>query len=164
MVRKLSLFASLASVFWPESNFGTAQASPDIHVVVNMVQLNVAVTDKKGNYVTGTQPSDFAIDEDGSCEKPATFAEGMNRCAILVSYSPNPLCLEWVGRALGRRPSRLRDLVSGANVLFCSIPATTCTADSSLRRTRSATSCDRLEPPTRSRFTRTAGISPGLPG
>src|ERR1700757_3921859 len=53
-----------------------AQDSPDIHVVVNMVQLNVAVTDSKGNYITGLRPSDFAIYEDGIREKPATFAEG----------------------------------------------------------------------------------------
>ena len=54
----------------------TAQSSPDIHVTVNMVQLNVAVTDKKGNYITGLNPKDFAIYEDGILEKPATFAEG----------------------------------------------------------------------------------------
>ena len=53
-----------------------AQENPDIHVVVNMVQLNVAVTDKKGNYVTGLKPSDFTILEDGIQEKTATCAEG----------------------------------------------------------------------------------------
>ena len=53
-----------------------AQESPDLHVVVNMVQLNVAVTDKKGDYVTGLRPKDFAIIEDGITEKVATFAEG----------------------------------------------------------------------------------------
>jgi Ca-activated chloride channel homolog len=53
-----------------------AQSDPNIHVVVNMVQLNVAVTDKKGNYVTGLTPKDFTIVEDGIAEKPATFAEG----------------------------------------------------------------------------------------
>ena len=41
-----------------------------------MVQLNVAVTDKKGNYITGLRPKDFAIVEDGILEKSATFAEG----------------------------------------------------------------------------------------
>ena len=46
-------------------NFGSRMGStqdyqPDIHVIVNMVQLNVAVTDKKGNYVTGLRPEDFA--------------------------------------------------------------------------------------------------------
>jgi Ca-activated chloride channel homolog len=53
-----------------------AQESPNFRVVVNMVQLNVAVTDKKGNYITGLGPKDFAIVEDGIVEKAATFAEG----------------------------------------------------------------------------------------
>jgi Ca-activated chloride channel family protein len=53
-----------------------AQENPDLHVVVNMVQLNVAVTDKNGNYITGLRPKDFAIAEDGISEKTATFAEG----------------------------------------------------------------------------------------
>ncbi|MGA7375787.1 MAG: hypothetical protein WBW36_05535 [Candidatus Sulfotelmatobacter sp.] len=30
-----------------------SQETPDLHVVVNLVQLNVAVTDKNGNYITG---------------------------------------------------------------------------------------------------------------
>src|ERR1700751_2574874 len=53
-----------------------AQESPNFHVVVNMVQLNVAVTDRRGNYITGLRPKDFAILEDGIVEKAATFAEG----------------------------------------------------------------------------------------
>ena len=47
-----------------------------IRVVVDLVQLNVAVTDKKGAYVTGLQPGDFQIIEDGIPQKIATFAEG----------------------------------------------------------------------------------------
>ena len=46
-----------------------------ITVDVNMVQLNVAVTDNKGNYITGLRPWDFAISEDGIHEKLATFGE-----------------------------------------------------------------------------------------
>ncbi len=46
------------------------------HVVVGLVQLNVAVTDGKNNYVTGLQPSDFAVAEDGIPQKIATFGEG----------------------------------------------------------------------------------------
>ena len=45
-------------------------------MIVNMVQLNVAVTDKKGGYVTSLQPKDFAMYEDGIMEKAATFSEG----------------------------------------------------------------------------------------
>lgn len=41
-----------------------------------MVQLNVAVIDNKGNYITHLRPSDFAITEDGIPQKIATFEEG----------------------------------------------------------------------------------------
>jgi len=47
-----------------------------IRVVVSMVQLNVAVTDQKGNYVTTLRPSDFDISEDTIPQKVATFEEG----------------------------------------------------------------------------------------
>src|SRR5499425_2641621 len=49
---------------------------PHIHVVVDMVQLNVAVTDKKGSYITGLKPEDFIVTEDGIPQKIATFGEG----------------------------------------------------------------------------------------
>src|SRR5258708_38395507 len=52
------------------------EGEPHIRVVVDLVQLNVAVTDKKGNYVTGLRPQDFVIVEDGIPQKLATFAEG----------------------------------------------------------------------------------------
>lgn len=45
-------------------------------VSVDLVQLNVAVTDSKGNYVTGLKPSDFQITEDTIGEKIAFFGEG----------------------------------------------------------------------------------------
>jgi hypothetical protein len=77
MVSKFCLLVLICvSLFTAFGTVLTAQSSPDIHVTVNMVQLNVAVTDKKGNYITGLQPKDFAIYEDGIMEKPATFAEG----------------------------------------------------------------------------------------
>ena len=45
-------------------------------VNVVLVQLNVAVTDNKGNYVTGLRPEDFVISEDDLQEKIANFEEG----------------------------------------------------------------------------------------
>ncbi len=45
-------------------------------VNVVLVQLNVAVTDSKGNYVTGLKPDDFVITEDNLQEKIANFEEG----------------------------------------------------------------------------------------
>src|SRR6202047_4744342 len=52
------------------------QSSNVIRVTVAMVQLNVAVTDSKGDYVTGLHPSDFMISEDGISQTVATFEEG----------------------------------------------------------------------------------------
>lgn len=53
------------------------QNKPDtiFHVNVNMVQLDVAVTDKKGNYIARLSPWDFEIYEDGIAQKIATFGE-----------------------------------------------------------------------------------------
>ena len=45
-------------------------------VSVDLVQLNVAVTDNKGNYVTSLKPSDFQVVEDTIAEKIAFFGEG----------------------------------------------------------------------------------------
>jgi Ca-activated chloride channel homolog len=47
-----------------------------IFVNVVLVQLNVAVTDRKGNYITGLRPQDFAITEDKIAETISSFEEG----------------------------------------------------------------------------------------
>jgi VWFA-related protein len=54
----------------------TEPSAPTLRVDVNLVLLNVAVTDNHGNYVTGLHPSDFAITEDSIPQKIATFGEG----------------------------------------------------------------------------------------
>ncbi len=48
-----------------------------MHLRVNvvLVQLNVAVTDDKGRYVTGLRPQDFSITEDKLPQKISTFEE-----------------------------------------------------------------------------------------
>jgi Ca-activated chloride channel family protein len=58
------------------SRINAQQDGTRFRVVVDLVQLNVAVTDSKGNYITGLKPSDFVIAEDGIVEKMATFEEG----------------------------------------------------------------------------------------
>src|ERR1700758_3204000 len=62
-----------------------------IRVFVNLVQLNVAVTDSKGNYVTGLPPQAFSITEDGIPQTIATFAEGNEVTRTLVANAlPGP--------------------------------------------------------------------------
>ena len=98
-----------------------AQESPDVHVVVNLVQLNVAVTDKDGKYVTGLRPSDFAVLEDGIAERVATFAEG-NEPALRVvepteaEGSENRPSESTIRATPGDAPQTLNSLVAGANV------------------------------------------------
>src|SRR3984893_7906686 len=57
-------------------------------VSVDLVQLNVAVTDSKGNYITGLKPTDFVISEDGIAEKIATFEEGNGPTRRLLGIAP----------------------------------------------------------------------------
>ncbi len=72
----LSLVLVLILFSGPGVRMAAQESEPNIRVVVDMVQLNVAVTDNKGNYVTGLHPSDFAIVEDNIPQKLATFGEG----------------------------------------------------------------------------------------
>jgi VWFA-related protein len=60
-----------------------------IRVVVSMVQLNVAVTDDKGNYVTTLRPSDFDVTEDGISQKVATFEEGNEGPQNVLDAAPD---------------------------------------------------------------------------
>ena len=97
-----------------------AQERPDLHVVVNMVQLNVAVTDKHGNYITGLRPSDFAIVEDGILEKTATFAEGNQPARSLSEFAEQDVAAAPASgmdkHPDGHSPETLESLVNGANV------------------------------------------------
>src|SRR5262249_238774 len=96
----------------------------DIHVIVNLVQLNVAVTDNKGNYVTGLRPEDFDITEDGIREKLATFGEGDEPTRRLVESAPNSNADAHMGEAIpGLNDSSitetgesLKSLLAGSNV------------------------------------------------
>jgi Ca-activated chloride channel homolog len=121
MVRKLTLLTALVALLVLGIDTATnAQEGPDIHVVVNMVQLNVAVTDKNGNYVTGLHANDFAILEDGIVEKPATFAEG-DEAARRIDDSADGSSAGRSQRTSGAGPEAASPqtfdaLVNGANV------------------------------------------------
>jgi Ca-activated chloride channel homolog len=115
MRRKLSFTLVILMTFIVAVNADLiAQSGPNIHVVVNMVQLNVAVTDKKGSYVTGLTPKDFAILEDGILEKPATFAEGNGPTRNLDEFA------EAKGPGANNdandSPAKFNSLITGANV------------------------------------------------
>jgi VWFA-related protein len=121
MLRKSLLSLSLCLFSGLFAGYGTgieAQEGPDLHVVVNLVQLNVAVTDRNGNYVTGLRPQDFSIVEDGIAEKMATFAEG-NEPALSLSDpkgSPDAASDLSEGASAGDSPHTLDSLIAGANV------------------------------------------------
>jgi len=67
------------------------RVNSQIRVMVELVQLNVAVTDSRGEYVTGLQPGDFTVLEDGIPQKLATFAEGNEPTRRLVdAAAPHP--------------------------------------------------------------------------
>jgi Ca-activated chloride channel homolog len=59
-----------------EPQFAAQDESTHLRVTVNLVQLNVAVTDSKGNYVSGLHPENFEIVEDKIPQRIATFEEG----------------------------------------------------------------------------------------
>jgi Ca-activated chloride channel homolog len=94
---------------------------PHIHINVDLVQLNVAVTDSKGDYITGLRPQDFAVTEDGIKEKVATFAEG-NEPARRVVDIPEDGKLSAQGDSAastsGGGMQSLSSLVAGANVFI----------------------------------------------
>ncbi|MBI3896488.1 MAG: VWA domain-containing protein [Acidobacteria bacterium] len=84
--RFLSLLIFAVGITWAGAPMAQEkEESPEavFRVEVDMVLLNVAVTDGKGNYVTGLRPWDFEIYEDGIPQKIAIFSEG--------SDAPRPL-------------------------------------------------------------------------
>jgi len=86
MVSRFVLSFLVFAVLFGPATEGLAQArvepqeaqpeKPVLRVEVNLVLLNVAITDSKGHYVTGLSPSSFEIFEDNIPEKIASFAEG----------------------------------------------------------------------------------------
>ena len=85
---------------------------PSIRVDVDLVQLNVAVTDKHGNYVTGLNPRDFVILEDRLPQKLASFAEGDAPVRTVSEASP-------ANGGDGTSPmAGVNTAISGANVFI----------------------------------------------
>jgi Ca-activated chloride channel homolog len=85
---KYFLFLCLISFPFNGGGFGAAQDDASrIRVSVVLVELNVAVTDGKGGYISGLRPEDFSIVEDNIPEKISTFEEG-NEPPIKLTDAP----------------------------------------------------------------------------
>jgi Ca-activated chloride channel family protein len=99
------------SILWVQAQ----EKEPNIRVKVELVQLNVAVMDRKGNYITGLNPSDFVVTEDGIRQKIATFGEGNEATRSLIA--PPPEAEKKTGdEAAEASASGLRAAMTGANV------------------------------------------------
>jgi Ca-activated chloride channel family protein len=76
--RSFAYFGVLSCLCFSQSIESRPPAQDDpLHLRVNvvLVQLNVAVIDDKGNYVTGLRPEDFSITEDKIPQKISTFEQ-----------------------------------------------------------------------------------------
>jgi Ca-activated chloride channel family protein len=87
-------------------------------ITVDLVQLNVAVTDNKGNYVTGLKPTDFVISEDGITEKLATFEEGSGPSRRFVDLSSGQAAHPSESAPAEASRETLASLVAGSNVFI----------------------------------------------
>lgn len=128
--------AALSAVFPVQAQDGESQQSPVFRIEVDMVLLQIAVTDNKGNYVTGLRPWDFKIYEDGVEQKMATFGEGSEAPRSIADFTPGqsqqvqlarPFRGAIANRARNGAPAavfaeattdRIASLVSGASVFI----------------------------------------------
>ncbi|MGA9304241.1 MAG: VWA domain-containing protein [Candidatus Sulfotelmatobacter sp.] len=109
--QSLLSFFILLCLFSPVEGRVESQDDSALRVVVNMVQLNVAVTDKNGDYITGLHPEDFVITEDGISEKLATFAEGDAPARSVVASEADD------GQTANAPPS-FSSLIAGSNIFI----------------------------------------------
>jgi VWFA-related protein len=123
MVKKHLLFLCFLLLFSGSGIQAPAQKEEaHIHVIVDLVQLNVAVTDSKGDYITGLRPQDFLVSEDGIPQKLATFAEGNEptRRVVDIPSPDKPAAPSTDGHQTSGEaaPESLGSLIAGANVFI----------------------------------------------
>jgi len=119
--KSLLLFFILLGLFSPFGGRTEGQDGSALRVVVNMVQLNVAVTDNNGNYVTGLHPEDFVITEDGITEKPATFAEGDAPARSVVAEAVDGQMANSTAHGMDQAadsPPNFSSLIAGSNIFI----------------------------------------------
>ena len=76
-----------------------------LRVNVVLVELNVAVTDSKGNYVTGLRPEDFVVTEDKIPQKISSFEESGQSTFDADDASSTPPQMDSPGPASGPQPA-----------------------------------------------------------
>ena len=104
--------AALAFGFAAVPSAGQSQAISDeppalFEVDVDLVMLNIAVTDQRGRYIRGLKPEDFRITEDGIEQSIASFGEG--------SAAPRRLARTAV-RTVGEAPDETPELALSAEI------------------------------------------------
>ena len=112
-MRKRALILSVILALSPSSHWAAQQTEPNkplLRVDVNLVLMNVAVTDRKGRYVTGLKPTDFAVYEDRIEQKVAHFQEGNGPQTAVAPPEPEP--------QPEPAPAVENGLLSGANVFI----------------------------------------------
>jgi len=118
----LTLVIVLALVYGSGTWSNAQQAQ--FQVSVDLVQLNVAVTDSKGNYVTGLKPSDFQVTEDAIGEKIAFFGEGNGPARSVGDAVPDegkPLNASYPTREVApaqEQTDSLSAAIAGSNVFI----------------------------------------------
>jgi Ca-activated chloride channel homolog len=88
-VASVSVGLSALLLLAGEPRFAAQDEGTHLRVNVNLVQLNVAVTDSKGNYISGLKPENFQITEDKIPQRISTFEEG-NGPAIRPGQGSEP--------------------------------------------------------------------------
>src|SRR5579884_3671304 len=117
----LGLLACLFLGGGASGTFVAAQEDPS-HILVNvvLVQLNVAVTDHKGHYITGLGPENFQVMEDKIPEKIATFEEGNGPVVKVNNVPPSANSLvaqnNNAGKVPGADPMKFTEGSAGAPI------------------------------------------------
>jgi Ca-activated chloride channel homolog len=117
-------FLLLWLIMFPFTGGGGAAAQDDnsrIRVSVVLVQLSVAVTDRKGNYVNGLGPENFEVVEDKIPEKIANFEEGNEPTRRLLSGPSGdgaPLVPVAAPAPAGSEGVKLTSAMNGASVFI----------------------------------------------
>jgi VWFA-related protein len=119
--KSFAVFGSLSCLIY--MGVGSTQLAPQddpmrLRMNVVLVQLNVAVTDSHGNYVTGLRPEDFSVVEDNIPQNVSTFDE---------SHESGRGTMETARRGVDDKPKESGDTLASpaAKALESAIPKTT---------------------------------------